>query len=158
MLEYLPYLSIALVLIGTIGLGWRHRRPRTELPQQDDPVTVISDWKPTGKIDFGCCSELPNEQDVEALFFLRVEEYRLVQSLMGTRRMEIRWRTATLAETKDVVSRYNARSGLAYGERLSLVHSASIVPDLASVEPGSPPALIQDGTRGTSRATLHHPD
>jgi hypothetical protein len=153
MLDYLPYLSLVLVLIGTVGLGWRWLRPRRELPQQDDPITVLSDWKPTGKIDFGCCSELPTRQDAEALFFLRVEEYRLAQSLMGTRRMEIRWRTATLAETKNVVSRYNASSGAAYGERLSLVHSASIVPDLAPA-PDAPRALIQDA----ARARLHRSD
>ena len=154
MLDYLPYLSLALVLIGMLGLGWRRLRPRKELPQQDDPITVLSDWKPTGKIDFGCCSELPTQQDAEALFFLRVEEYRLAQSLMGTRRMEIRWRTATLAETKEVVSRYNASSGLLARERLSLVHSASIVPDLAPATPDAPRALIQDA----SRARLHRSD
>lgn len=151
MIDYLPFLSIALVLIGVVGLGWRRSRVRVELPQEE-PITVISDWKPTGKIDFGCCSELPQQEDTEAVFFLRVEEYRLLQSLIGTRRMEIRWRTATLAETKDVVSRYNASSALTYEK----VRSASIVPDLDSAEPDVPAALVEDLTPGTARRRLHH--
>lgn len=150
MFDYLPYLSIALVLIGAAGLGWRRLQERKELPQ-GDPLTVISEWKLTGKIDFGC-PELPKDERTQALFFLRVEEYRLLQSLSGTRRVDMRWRKATLAETKHVVSRYNANSVLIFGELPAPVRSASIVPRLAPAEPVSPAALIHDYPSDASAA------
>jgi Transcription elongation factor, N-terminal len=43
-------------------------------------------------------------------FVLMTEEYRVLESTSGTKRVEVRWKVATLEEAKQVASRHNART------------------------------------------------
>jgi len=65
---------------------------------------VVHDWLPTGRIDFAGPSMDADAVDTPAKFFLQAEEIRLLVSLSGIERKEIRWRKATLSEAKRVVN------------------------------------------------------
>ena len=65
---------------------------------------VISDWTPTGRIDFAGPSMDATTADTPASFFLQAEDIRLLVSFSGIERKEIRWRKATLSEAKKVVN------------------------------------------------------
>jgi hypothetical protein len=109
--DYLPYIAIALIGAGIVGQAlWRlNIGLRTKDGMSHDTMVVVSDWEPSGKIDFGCV-ELGAESD-PALFHLRVEDLRILESISGTKRIELRWRNPTLAEAKEIAARYN---GLPY--------------------------------------------
>ncbi len=108
-LSFAPYAAAALVLIGVVGLIWS-RRGEPEKPVEELPCEVVSDWRPTGNIDF-------TRRDLEGkldgtLFCLQTEEYRVLQSMSGTKRVEVRWRAATLEDAAQVAGLHNARSTL----------------------------------------------
>jgi len=113
--SYFGLLCAALIAVGLIGLFLtRRRNAKTALPRDD--FTPITSWKPTGHIDFIAGDDLatvPAPADGEqgrALFYLRVEDYRILESISisGAKRVEYRWRNATLTEAKQVVVRHNA--------------------------------------------------
>lgn len=105
----LGLVSLALLVTGAGGYLLNRRRPGPDLETPTgETVVPISEWKTTGKIDFGC-SELPDDERASAVFVLRCEEYRMLQSSSGARRLEFRWREATLAEAKQVTAVHNAR-------------------------------------------------
>jgi hypothetical protein len=81
-------------------LWWREDKRPEEI------VTATSEWQPTGKIDFH--AQLPQADKLPAVFVLRVEDYRSVESISGAERVEIRWRNATLTEAKALVAHQNA--------------------------------------------------
>ena len=126
--DYLPYAAAVLVLIGVIGLMWSRRSK----PQKVDdlPCEVVSDWRPTGKIDFAR-RDINGKPD-GSLFCLQTEEYRLLQSMSGTKHVEVRWRAATLEEACQVASRHNARTTLLARElpHTATIDGAALVPDL----------------------------
>jgi len=127
-LSYAPYAAAVLVLIGVIGLIWSRRSK----PQKVDdlPCEVVSDWRPTGKIDFAR-RDINGKPD-GSLFCLQTEEYRLLQSMSGTKHVEVRWRVATLEEACQVASRHNARTTLLARElpHTATIDGAALVPDL----------------------------
>jgi hypothetical protein len=62
------------------------------------------DGPPTRRIDFaGPTDSTPNLQTP----FLQAEDGRIVNSIEGLERHEIRWRNATLKEAKKVVAAYH---------------------------------------------------
>jgi len=123
----LGLVSLAFLLIGASGYLLKQRRPGPVVEAQPGETLVpISDWKAAGKIDFGC-SEVPEDERASAVFVLRCEEYRFLQSSTGARRIEVRWRDATLAEAKQVAALHNARPTILGGEL-----STSIGDDLAA--------------------------
>jgi hypothetical protein len=65
---------------------------------------VISDWTPTGRIDFAGPSMDATTAETPASFYLQAEDIRLLVSFSGIERKEIRWRKATLSEAKKVVN------------------------------------------------------
>jgi hypothetical protein len=88
---------IALVAIAAIAALYLF------LPKEKKSKEIVtSEWQPTGKIDFHC-ADTPKDDTVPATFLLRVEDFRTVESISGVEHMEIRWRSATLAEAKSVV-------------------------------------------------------
>jgi hypothetical protein len=108
----LGLVSLVTLLVGVIGLlltrlSWR--KP----PTFEEGFLPISEWRPTGNIDFvtppaaGEASE--QAADAAAPFVLRAEDYRMLESMAvsGARRVEFRWRAATLVEAKRVVSHHN---------------------------------------------------
>ena len=62
-------------------------------------------------------------------FYLRVEEYRTFEGLSGTKKVEFRWRNPTLAETKQIANRNNARIYPPMQTAISEIKTSSIVPD-----------------------------
>ena len=74
--------------------------------EPEETVPAMSEWRPTGKIDFHS-PEPPKEHNVPAAFFLRIEDYRSAESISGVEHMEIRWRNATLAEAKSVLTAHH---------------------------------------------------
>jgi hypothetical protein len=110
MLDYLAdpkvlgALLFVFVIVATVAVVMTYlssRKSRTH----EEAVTATSEWQPTGKIDFRC-KETPKDEQAEAAFFLRVEDFRTVESISGVEHVEIRWRNATLAEAKLVVVAY----------------------------------------------------
>lgn len=99
-------LFVALVVVGVGGLMLTSRRER-KLDQPEEALRPVSEWRPTGKIDFICPRSLAGDSD-PAVFLLRVEEYRRLQSISGAKRLEIRWRNANLRDAKCVVAQHNA--------------------------------------------------
>jgi len=100
-LSYAPYAAAVLVLIGVIGLIWSRRSKPQKV--EDLPCEVVSDWRPTGKIDFARRDINGKPRDIDgkpdgSLFCLQTEEYRLLQSMSGTKHVEVRWRVATLED------------------------------------------------------------
>ena len=63
-------------------------------------------WTPTGRVDFTDPQSIGN-------FILQAEDTRIVDSIGGVERREIRWRKATLDEAKTVVVAYHAQRNLA---------------------------------------------
>lgn len=114
-----PILAIVLTIVGALGLIFTRTAgdaaPSTRnsvsakrsVPlTSPEHVTYLSDWQPSGRIDFACPEELAGD-DAPSTFYLRVEEFRTSRSPSGLSRMEIRWRDATLVEAKRVVARHN---------------------------------------------------
>jgi hypothetical protein len=101
MLEYLtdPKILWPLVVFAAIAAtAGLYRSLRKEKESQE---IITSEWQSTGKIDFHC-AQTPKD-DTPAEFVLRVEDFRVVESISGVEHVEIRWRNATLAEAKAVV-------------------------------------------------------
>jgi hypothetical protein len=94
-------LFVFVAAIGAIALVTLHLSSRKERKPEEN-VTATSEWQPSGKIDFHC-PETVNDDKVPAVFVLRVEDYRTVESISGVQHAELRWRNATLAEAKSVV-------------------------------------------------------
>jgi hypothetical protein len=135
--SYAPYIAVAFVLVGVGGLMWS-RRSEPQKPVEDVPCEVVSDWGPTGKIDFA--RRDINGKPEGSLFCLQTEEYRVLQSMSGTRRVEVRWRAATLDEACQVASRHNARATLLARElpQAGGIDGAALVPELpedSAIEP-----------------------
>jgi hypothetical protein len=127
-LSYAPYAAAVLVLIGVIGLILSRRSKPQKV--EDLPCEVVTDWRPTGKIDFAR-RDINGKPD-GSLFCLQTEEYRLLQSMSGTKHVEVRWRVATLEEACQVASRHNARTTLLARElpHTATIDGAALVPDL----------------------------
>ncbi len=97
-LVFLPYVGAAALAVGVLGLMLsRRKRP------QPQSCEAAADWRPTGKIDFA---------ENAGTYYLQSEEYRLFQSLSDTKRVEVRWRRATLEEAKRVASLNNTRAAI----------------------------------------------
>jgi hypothetical protein len=127
-LSFAPYAAVVLVLIGVAGLMWSRRSE----PQKVDelPCEVVSDWRPTGKIDFA--KRDINGKPDGSLFCLQMEDYRVLQSMSGTKRVEVRWRPATLEDACHVASRHNARTTLLARElpQSATIDGTTLVPEL----------------------------
>lgn len=122
------------LLVGLTGLA---RFAVARLRSDEPPVESfkpISEWRPTGHIDF---ANLKDEIDIsqtrarkEGSFVLRVEDYRIIESMNigGAKRLEYRWRRATLREAKIVASMHN-RSIASADESVALaIRSPGLVP------------------------------
>ncbi len=125
-LTFLPYFGIAAVIIGVIGLvlsHWRTRpQPKLELGE------LVSDWRPTGKVDFS-----QSGAGDSSLFYLQTEEYRVLQSMSGTKHVEVRWRHATLDEAKRVAS-WNNSPAIRDLPLPESIRTATLVPSLSHAE------------------------
>jgi hypothetical protein len=75
-------------------------KPYEAVPDRQDG------WVPTGRIDFSGPHPIGN-------YILQAEDTRLADSVGGVEHREIRWRKATLEETKAVVVAYHMQRNLA---------------------------------------------
>jgi hypothetical protein len=97
------WLGLALVLIIAI-VGYVVSRKKIGSPKVGDTGKIVQDWIPTGRIDFAGPSLDVGAADTPTSFYLQAEEIRVLVSLSGIERKEIRWRRATLNEAKRVVN------------------------------------------------------
>ena len=91
-----------LVVLVALLVGYSFLRSK---PHDVVISTQQGDWTPTGRIDFS------NFQSADH-FILQAEDTRIVNSMGGVERREIRWRMATLEEAKAVVVAYYAQRNL----------------------------------------------
>jgi hypothetical protein len=106
----LPTVAIitALILVVCGGVYYAIRLTR---PPSDSTYTyeaqVKRDWMTTGRINFaGDWEKISNEHTPHNLF-VQVEETRITENIGGGSNIEIRWRSASLGEAKQIVSRYH---------------------------------------------------
>jgi hypothetical protein len=108
MLEYLidPNVLWPLVVFAAIAaIAGLYASLRRKEKKSEEIIT--SEWQTTGKIDF-YCAQTPKDDTLRAEYILRVEDFRVVESISGVEHVEIRWRKATLAEAKAVVVAYQS--------------------------------------------------
>jgi hypothetical protein len=108
----IPALSLLLIAAGGIAL---YRQMRTTFASKKKlPSAAYSeitrDWKLTGRINFTGPIEVMTSQseDISALFYIQVEENRVVNDIGGGEYMESRWRLPTRSEVKEIVRLYNS--------------------------------------------------
>jgi hypothetical protein len=94
----------AILLVAIVGYNALNQRVELFPAPTPDHAKIIQDWLPTGRIDFAGPSIDPAAADTPAAFYLQAEEMRLLISMSGIERREIRWRKATLNEAKRIVS------------------------------------------------------
>jgi hypothetical protein len=121
--SYLPYIAFAAIAVGLIGLALSWRQPRQAQQVDAEPGEVVTDWRPTGKIDFP-----QTGSDAAPRFYLQTEEYRVLQTVSGTKHVEVRWRPATLDEAKRVARWNNSRETILGLPLTEPVRAATLVP------------------------------
>jgi hypothetical protein len=99
-------LFLIIVAAAAAGLTWLYLSWRRNENLQE-MIAATGEWRPTDKIDFHC-AEMPKDDKLPAAFVLQVEDYRTVETISGVQRVEIRWRNATLAEAKAVVTAHQS--------------------------------------------------
>jgi hypothetical protein len=105
-LLFLLVMAISAAGLMVLYLSWRKEEKLKEI------VAATSEWRSTDKIDFHC-AETPKDDKVPSAFVLQVEDYRTVETISGVQRVEIRWRNATLAEAKAVVTAHQTATDTA---------------------------------------------
>jgi hypothetical protein len=145
--SWIPIAAAILIAAGAGGLIFSRRARLQRFPAPELPAQVVADWRFTGKIDFDQRKLGPGGAEV---FVLKTEEYRVLESTSGTKRIEVRWRDATLEEAKQVASRHNSRTILMEQDVPSSLRRVSLVPDLS-------PELDQTESASIAPArNLHH--
>ena len=98
------WFSAAVVLVVLVGVlaayNFYKSKPYQPVQHKQD------DWTPTGRVDFIDPQSTGN-------YILQAEDTRIVDSIGGVERREIRWRKATLDEVRTVVVTYHAQRNLA---------------------------------------------
>jgi hypothetical protein len=150
LLILVPLAFLAAGLIAVILMRLRRRAVTFK-----EGFVPISDWRPTGCIDF-ITLEAPNDgNDPPPTFLLRTEDYRMLESMAvsGAKQVEFRWRNATLLEAKHVVSAFNA-SRMTIDDYLPrIIRNPHIVPDQPDtlekpvIELAKPPAAPDGSDR-----------
>jgi hypothetical protein len=96
---------LAAIALGLVTLlVWATRRK----PKPSPSAEVKRDWIRTGRIN---CTG-PEEEDVQGTFTLQVEEDRRIADVGGSEFTELRWRSPTRREVRDIVRTYNSASML----------------------------------------------
>jgi hypothetical protein len=97
--------ALAIILLVAV-IGYLLIRRHTELlpTLTADNSKVVQDWLPTGRIDFVGPAADPTAADVPTTFVLQAEEVRVLISVSGIEKREVRWRKGTLNEAKRIAS------------------------------------------------------
>jgi hypothetical protein len=104
------WMGLAIVLVIAVVGYLVTRRTDVAAATVGEGGRVVYDWIPTGRIDFAGPSMDASAADTPASFYLQAEELRLLVSLSGIERKEIRWRKATLNEAKRVVNVFHRQT------------------------------------------------
>ncbi len=147
------------LVVGLGGLGAAAYARLRDRGFAADSFKPVSEWKPTGHIDFFSPQD---EVDIsqkrsgkQGSFVLRVEDYRIVESpnIGGGKRVEYRWRKATLAEAKDVASMHNGNIISADSYVTPSIRGPALVPAVcANGDATRIPALDQSEEASTMTA------
>jgi hypothetical protein len=115
--------SVALGAIGAVWAQdyWRRRKAPRELKP-------ILEWRPTLRMDARATAhiELSDDDNAPANWTLQTEEIRLVESVSGYPRLEIRWRPATRREVRDFVSTYQRIRADEIKERMNRLYASDV--------------------------------
>ncbi len=95
--SWIPIAAAILIAAGAGGLIFSRRTRLQRFRAPELAAQVVADWRFTGKIDFDQRKLGHGQAEV---FVLKTEEYRVLESTSGTKRIEVRWRDATLEEAK----------------------------------------------------------
>jgi hypothetical protein len=143
---------VMLVILAGAAIGYALLRKQLgPSAAADENSKVIQDWLPTGRIDFAGPSTDPSAADTPASFYLQAEETRMMISLGGIERREIRWRRATLNEAKRVVSMFH--------RQLPKSSLRPVEKDAPPPPPAPPPALADEApadAKETPPVEEHH--
>ena len=139
MLEYLIDPNILWPLIGFAAIAASAGLYVSLRKEKKSQEIVSGEWQSTGKIDFHC-AQSPKDDTAPAEFILRVEDFRIVESISGVEHVEIRWRNATLAEAKAVVVSHQSAADT--GAKLYRFPERR---DHKIIMPHSPPPASQQG-------------
>jgi hypothetical protein len=107
------WFALGIILVLAIVGYFLARRANVDATPVREGAKVVQDWIPTGRIDFAGPSMDPSNADKPAAFYLQAEDIRLLVSLSGIERKEIRWRKATLNEAKRVVNIFHRQGAKA---------------------------------------------
>ena len=130
--------GVLVVLVALlVGYSFLRSKPRV------GAVSVqLEGWTPTGRIDFS------NSQSADH-FILQAEDTRIVDSMGGVERREIRWRTATLEEAKAAIVAYYAQRNLTTAANFVVRSSNSDTRRVTTVEPRQEVEPVRDeGSEG----------
>jgi hypothetical protein len=137
------WIGLATVLVlALVGYWLTLRSAAATSSAAGEHGRVVHDWMPTGRIDFAGPTMEAHAADTPASFYLQAEDIRLLISLSGIERKEIRWRKATLNEAKRVVNVFHRQMGKETDR---------------AVEP-APPAAPADEAPGIADASQPHLD
>jgi hypothetical protein len=145
------WIILALVLIvATIGYVLTRRGGMTSAGASADSSRLVQDWLPTGRIDFAGPSGEPADADTPGSFYLQAEETRVLVSLSGIERKEIRWRRATLNEAKRVVNVFHRQLPRSPLRMLD----TDAAPSIASNGAASPKPAVRDQPAALEQPTV----
>jgi hypothetical protein len=100
-----PIIGIIGLIAGGVTAVFGFRKKEKPMLIETVDGTLKQDWTRTGKIDF-FVRELGSASP--QLLILRVEDRRIMETIMGQDVVELRWRLASLEEAKEVVVSWNA--------------------------------------------------
>lgn len=138
---------VIILLVAVAAYGVLNRRVELFPAAPADNSKVLQDWLPTGRIDFAGPAIDPTAADTPMTFYLQAEEMRLLISMSGIERREIRWRRATFNEAKRVVGVFHRqlpRSSLRALEKEPLPEPAPVKEPLPEAIPpkDQPPGAV----------------
>lgn len=160
-----PVFWVALVVILLLAVGgymFLQRRVDLFTPPTTDNSKILQDWIPTGRIDFAGPSLDPSAADTPATFYLQAEDVRLLISMSGIERREIRWRKATFNEAKRIVSVFHRqlpKSSFRALEKESLPDSAPTWEPLTETPPAKerPPEAAEEAVKDSVQESVAEP-
>jgi hypothetical protein len=133
------WIGLAVVLVIAVIGYWLSRRSAAGLMVGGEHGRVVHDWMPTGRIDFAGPSMDEGAAETPASFYLQAEDIRLLISLSGIERKEIRWRKATLNEAKRVVNVFHRQMGKETDRPAESMPPAAPAEDAPSIADASQP-------------------
>lgn len=100
------FLAITAIILMACGLVYYAAR-KGQARSSAYEAKVKRDWMTTGRINFAGDWEKIGDEHTPQHLYVQVEETRITENIGGGPNIEIRWRSATLGEAKQIVARYH---------------------------------------------------